>query len=312
MNISWFYLIKVKFSGHFWPYTLSAPSCTWFLMIGMLVGLKLFIISWVWVHICAPVKFLTFFPTWDSNRNLIFQAKLQNSLCSCTSWGYMCNTNEICDTYPDISYWKMQEKVEIVTNHILHFWTILDKNTRKRILWVRQNNYGNKIPFFLLIFLVISSLLFLFLGESFEAFAQRVGTALTPKQALRITDLVPKNMISFKFNDYILTAGQSPILVCTVCGNEGHLQNKCPDEQLPPLKNLPEISPGYKELINRVCTDVMQCRVSQLILKLNQSESSFLKFGYFNPLKWKLFNTQYMTNYHVIFITEFWSKVQIQ
>ena len=121
---------------------------------------------------------------------------------------------------------------------------------------------------------------FLFLGESFEAFAQRVGTALTPKQALRITDLVPKNMISFKFNDYILTAGQSPILVCTVCGNEGHLQNKCPDEQLPPLKNLPEISPGYKELINRVCTDVMQCRVSsQLILKLNQSESSVLKFG---------------------------------
>ena len=63
-------------------------------------------------------------------------------------------------------------------------------------------------------------------GESFEAFAQRVGTALTPKQAQRITELVPKNMISFKFNDYILTAGQSPILVCTVCGNEGHLQVK--------------------------------------------------------------------------------------
>ena len=35
----------------------------------------------------------------------------------------------------DISYWKMQEKVEIITNHILHFWTILDKNTQKRILW---------------------------------------------------------------------------------------------------------------------------------------------------------------------------------
>ena len=98
MNISWFYLIKVKFSGHFWPYTLSAPSCTWFLIISMSVGLNLFIISWVWVLICAPVKFLTFFPTWASNRNLIFQAKLQNSLCSCTSWGYMCNTNEICDT----------------------------------------------------------------------------------------------------------------------------------------------------------------------------------------------------------------------
>ena len=28
----------------------------------------------------------------------------------------------------------MQEKVEIITNHIVQFWTILDKNTQKRIL----------------------------------------------------------------------------------------------------------------------------------------------------------------------------------
>ena len=28
----------------------------------------------------------------------------------------------------------MQEKVEIITNHIVHFWTILDKNTQKQIL----------------------------------------------------------------------------------------------------------------------------------------------------------------------------------
>ena len=28
----------------------------------------------------------------------------------------------------DISYWKMQEKLEIITNHILHFWTKLHKN----------------------------------------------------------------------------------------------------------------------------------------------------------------------------------------
>ena len=38
-------------------------------------------------------------------------------------------------------------------------------------------------------------------------------------------------------------------------------QNKCPDEQLPPLKNLPDLSPGYKDLINRICNDVMQTRV---------------------------------------------------
>ena len=137
MNISWFYLIKVKFSGHFWPYTLNAPSCTWFLMIGMLVGLKLFITSWVWVHICAPVKFLTLFPTWASNRNLIFQEKLQNSLCSCTSWGYMCNTNDICDTYPESSWYKLLKNARKSWNNHKSFWTLLellDKNTQKRIL----------------------------------------------------------------------------------------------------------------------------------------------------------------------------------
>ena len=131
MNISWFYLIKVKFSGHFWPYTLSAPSCTWFLMIGMLVGLKLFIISWVWVHICAPVKFLTFFPTWASNRNLIFQAKLQNSLCSCTSWGYMCNTNDICDTDPESSWYKLLKNARKSWNNHKSYCTLLDNFGQK-------------------------------------------------------------------------------------------------------------------------------------------------------------------------------------
>ena len=28
----------------------------------------------------------------------------------------------------------MQEKIEIITNHIVYFWTILDKNIQKRIL----------------------------------------------------------------------------------------------------------------------------------------------------------------------------------
>ena len=40
-----------------------------------------------------------------------------------------------CET-PCISYWKMQEKVEIITNHIVHFWAILDKNTQKWILCI--------------------------------------------------------------------------------------------------------------------------------------------------------------------------------
>ena len=59
-------------------------------------------------------------------------------------------------------------------------------------------------------------------GETFEAFAQRMGSELTPKQAQRITELVPKNMILFKFDGDILTAGQAPIVICSVCGNEGN------------------------------------------------------------------------------------------
>ena len=84
-------------------------------------------------------------------------------------------------------------------------------------------------------------------GETFETYAQRIGTELTPKQAQRITELVPKNMILFKFDGDILTAGQSPILVCSVCNNEGHLQKDCPEEQLPPLKPLPRFAKYYIE-----------------------------------------------------------------
>ena len=48
------------------------------------------------------------------------QAKLQNGLCSCTSWGYMWKTNEMYDTYPTSSWYKLlkiQEKVEIIINY---------------------------------------------------------------------------------------------------------------------------------------------------------------------------------------------------
>ena len=100
-------------------------------MIGMLVGLNLFIISWVWVHICAPVKLLTFFPTWANNRNLILQAKLQNGLCSCTSYGYMWNTNEISDTYPESSWYKLLKNARKNWNNHKSYCTLLDNFGQK-------------------------------------------------------------------------------------------------------------------------------------------------------------------------------------
>ena len=39
----------------------------------------------------------------------------------------------------DISSWKIQEKVEIITNHILQFWTQIPKNGYCDISWVNKS-----------------------------------------------------------------------------------------------------------------------------------------------------------------------------
>ena len=91
-----------------------------------------------------------------------------------------------------------------------------------------------------------------------EAFIEKHGTELTPKLAQQVEELVPKNMISFRFLSSILTCGQYPPLICTVCGNEGHLQNNCPEEKIPLLLPLPfPLSGNHQLLLDRVCEEVM-------------------------------------------------------
>ena len=91
-----------------------------------------------------------------------------------------------------------------------------------------------------------------------EAFIEKHGTELTPKLAQQVEELVPKNMIVFGFVSSILTGGQYPPLICTVCGNEGHLQNVCPDEKIPLLLPLPfPLSGNHQLLLDRVCEEVM-------------------------------------------------------
>ena len=48
---------------------------------------------------------------------------------------------------------------------------------------------------------------------SFETFRKKNGTELTPKQAQQVAEIVPKNMILFKFDSYIFTAGQAICLI---------------------------------------------------------------------------------------------------
>ena len=94
--------------------------------------------------------------------------------------------------------------------------------------------------------------------ETLEVFIKKYGTELSPSQAQRVTELVPKNMIVFKFDLMLLTGGQTPAIICTVCGLEGHLQNVCPDERIPPLKPLPfPLSGNHQLLLDRVCEEVM-------------------------------------------------------
>ena len=95
-------------------------------------------------------------------------------------------------------------------------------------------------------------------NDSLEAFIEKNGTEVTPKQAQQVEELVPKNMIVFNFIPSVLTGGQYPPLICTVCGNEGHLQNMCPDEKIPLLLPLPfPLSGNHQLLLDRVCEEVM-------------------------------------------------------
>ena len=94
-------------------------------------------------------------------------------------------------------------------------------------------------------------------SETFDSFTRKVGRELTPKQAQRVTDLVPKNMILFQFDAGIFTAGQSPGFVCSVCGSEGHLQSNCPEERLPPARPLPHLAPAYRAEVVKVCYETM-------------------------------------------------------
>ena len=47
----------------------------------------------------------------------------------------MCNTNEICDTYPESSWYKLLKNARKSWNNHKSYITILDKNTQKLILW---------------------------------------------------------------------------------------------------------------------------------------------------------------------------------
>jgi terminal uridylyltransferase len=86
-----------------------------------------------------------------------------------------------------------------------------------------------------------------------ESWLAKKGTVLSEKEASMATALVPRNMLNFTFNQSLLTNGTVPAVQCLVCGVEGHLPSSCPEEQLPPLAQLPQLPHPYVRLLDSVC-----------------------------------------------------------
>ena len=102
---------------------------------------------------------VAFLENLNFSRNLNFQEKLQNGLCSCTSWSNVWHTIEMFDTYPESSWYKLLENTRKSWNNQKSYFTILDKNMQKRILcisrisfWFSQQYYRfcNNFPYFLI------------------------------------------------------------------------------------------------------------------------------------------------------------------
>ena len=52
--------------------------------------------------------------------------------------------------------------------------------------------------------------------------------------------------------------GQGPALVCSSCKKEGHLEDDCPDDLLPPIKPLPPVTPRHNEMLEEVLIRVQR------------------------------------------------------
>ena len=89
-----------------------------------------------------------------------------------------------------------------------------------------------------------------------ESWLSRKGTIVTEREAIKATELVPRNMLNFRFDQEILTNGTVLALQCVVCGHEGHLASSCPEEQLPELSELPPIPPPYLKMLSNICEEV--------------------------------------------------------
>lgn len=45
--------------------------------------------------------------------------------------------------------------------------------------------------------------------------------------------------------------------MCSLCNKEGHLDKECPQDSLPQLEKLPEMSKNWREILDYVTVQIM-------------------------------------------------------
>lgn len=79
-----------------------------------------------------------------------------------------------------------------------------------------------------------------------------------PQRILDDLDLLNVGDYRYSFTRKTLANGKAPPLVCSFCQKSGHLHEDCPDQRLPELKKLPDMTRSFTKILNDVCQDVMK------------------------------------------------------
>ncbi|KAH9362776.1 hypothetical protein HPB48_022165 [Haemaphysalis longicornis] len=87
--------------------------------------------------------------------------------------------------------------------------------------------------------------------------SQHDSASSTTARILDELDLCNMGDFQYSFTRETLARGKVPPLVCSFCQKSGHLRDDCPNQRLPELKKLPDMTRNFTRILNDVCQDVM-------------------------------------------------------
>ncbi|CAG2100716.1 unnamed protein product [Medioppia subpectinata] len=103
-----------------------------------------------------------------------------------------------------------------------------------------------------------------------KTFGIRMQLSLELEGTLR---LIPATQLTVSFQMNKTPFFQTPQKFCRLCHRYGHIQTKCPDNELPHLKPMADhLDVGYDELLNQVCFEIFDNK------KMDRSEEQLQEF----------------------------------